>query len=141
MNDEFPSDPYAWQRRDRPGDWPARGGPSANLPRRPPYSMSPSRPLPFPDRGGGPRGNPTRYGPLHPSSWAKAPVDLGKCGKAKNKTSYKACAARVAAAAAAANWDKCAHVGRSIQKQKGISKTKKKALKREQVGKCLRGGR
>ena len=67
-------------------------------------------------------------------------MDLGKCGKSRKKKSYKACAAQVATAAAAANWDKCVYVGQFIQKQKGISKSKKKALKREQVGKCLRAG-
>lgn len=140
MSDEFPDNPYEWQHPR--GQWPVPRGPGANLPRRPPYSMSPSRPLPFPtSRTSGPQSDPPRYGPLHPSSWQRAPPDLSKCDKSKTKKSYRKCAAAIASKAASANWDKCARVGKSIQKQKGIAKKTKKALKRAQVAKCLRGGR
>ena len=62
-----------------------------------------------------------------------------KCVRRKTKTSYAKCVAQQAAKNAKATWDRCKAIGAALPK--GLSRAKKKKLKRELTKKCLRVGR
>ena len=81
---------------------------------------------------------PQRAGWVQQSAVSVAPE---KCARRKSQTSYAKCVARQAAKNARATWVRCKVVGATVQKQKGVSRTAKRKLKKEQVRKCLRVGR
>lgn len=146
---DFWTSSQSWRPPPPPPPRPQTRPPMYQGPRRAPYSMSPSRPLPLPGRMPPSRPLPlprsksppwvaSRGGPL-PSSLP--PLDLAKCERRKTLTSYVKCVASLAAARARTTYARCKQVDKNILKQKGMSRSAKKKLRNERRKQCLRAGR